>query len=696
MNTAADNDAPKAAIPHRARDWSHFGLVGANAFVAAAYLIAALIGFFLSSEVSGVSTIWPPSGVALAALVWWGFRVAPGILLAALAVNFWVFQGSALSTYSSAGVSLAFAIGNTIEAAVGAQIIHRLWGWTNPLRHARGMAILSFAVVASSALNATFGVTGAALIGLLPLEQFIENWLAWWLGGVAGAMIVAPLILAWAFQRFRDYQGDDLIYAGVILGLLFVTTQVAFGGWGPGQDAFYPIAFLPLPFLVWLAYRFGQRGATAGLAVLATVVILGTLNHRGQFAPYPDHQAFLLLHLYLACTAGIALFLASVVKEWQAADSSRRAAQSELEQEIAQHHRDTDLLRKEEMERQRLALDLESFFQLAPDILLIANVDGTIARVNPALTSSLGYTEAAVMGRSLVHLIHDADRELFEQTVNGLREGEASRKIRARARDNSGELHWLDWHLMMLPDQDRIYAAAEDDSDRLNLTRQRDQLRNRVERQATELERYTYAVTHRMREPIDQLLQSVRSTDQISEVRPQLERTGERMQRLLEGLKELVHIGLISAEKSVFDMQHAVNDAQSKLQKSIDDSGAKIEIEGFLPTAYGDRSRITRVWIELLSNAIKFGTDDQDPIEIRIGGSAGKLENRYFITDNGRGVESAQQQRIFDVLHQQQADSDGLGLAAVKRIIEVHGGDVWVQSMGRNRGATFEFTLPNP
>ena len=172
----------------------------------------------------------------------------------------------------------------------------------------------------------------------------------------------------------------------------------------------------------------------------------------------------------------------------------------------------------------------------------------------------------------------------------------------------------------------------------------------------------------------------------------------EKMQTLLNDLLELSRVGRLKNESANISFGELVRDAVELVQGQIIEKGIVVDIDAGLPIVFGDRQRLLEVLQNLIDNACKFIGDRKEPrIEIgQAGMEAGKPI--LYVRDNGIGIAPEHYDRVFGLFNKLDAKSDGtgIGLALVKRIVEVHGGRIWVQSE-TGSGSTFYFTLPlNP
>src|SRR5712691_431685 len=271
------------------------------------YVLAAKLGLRFAVVHASATPLWPPTGIALAALVLGGHRWWPAIFLGAFVAN--------VTTAGSVATSLGIAAGNAAEALAGAALVRRFADG----RHAFALPRTIFAFVfgagfAAPVLSATAGVSSLVLGGYAAWADAGAIWLTWWLGDVAGALVFAPLLIVWinepriADARPRPAEAVGLLTVTIAAGVL------VFGGAIRTDAHDAPLAFLCLPALVWGAYRFGPRGATTVLAVLSTIAAAGTVQGHGPFAIGGSNASLLLLQAFLITIAGTILPLAALAE----------------------------------------------------------------------------------------------------------------------------------------------------------------------------------------------------------------------------------------------------------------------------------------------------------------------------------------------------------------------------------------------
>ncbi len=230
--------------------------------------------------------------------------------------------------------------------------------------------------------------------------------------------------------------------------------------------------------------------------------------------------------------------------------------------------------------------------------------------------------------------------------------------------------------------------------------RQEDELKSKNK----ELERFTYTVSHDLKSPLitikgfaGALLSDAMAgrTDRVNDDLKRIVVAADKMSDLLNGLLTLSRVGRIVNPPTKVSMTKLAADVVELLAGSIAQRHAKVTVQPGLPAAHGDAQRLQEVLQNLVENALKFTPPDRSP-EIAIGAQPHGDQTAYFVRDQGRGIEARFQESIFGLFNKLDPRSEGagIGLALVRRIVEFHGGVIWVESAGLGQGATFYFTLP--
>jgi diguanylate cyclase (GGDEF)-like protein len=284
--------------------------------LAIAYVLLGKMGLALAVVNPSASVVWPNSGLALAALLTGGFRLWPGIFLGAFLVN--------VTTTGLVFPSVGIAVGNTLEAVMGAWLTFRFAGGKEAIFHTRRILVfLTLAGLLSTMISATIGVVSLVGAGQETLDRFWRVWLTWWMGDANGVIVVAPIILLciahrgrpWTWSRFRP-EAVLLLLAVILAG------QIMFNG---VLTPNYALTYLCMPFFAWAAFRFGQREAAVTMLVFAASAVWGTFNAVAGAGRNPMDESLLILQAFLGVAAVTNIVLATEVSERRRAEAEARS-----------------------------------------------------------------------------------------------------------------------------------------------------------------------------------------------------------------------------------------------------------------------------------------------------------------------------------------------------------------------------------
>lgn len=342
--------------------------------LAAAYALTGRLSLMLAVPPGYATALWPPSGIALAALWLWGPRVWPGIWLGAAILNYAV-EGSLT-------LAIALASGNTIEGLAALTLVRfALPGRDAPFDRVGSPALLALIAMASAAIAASIACLTLLVVGKVGAGSWAQNWVTWWLGDAAGVLITTPLLLSWMrparvrWTRERMLEAAALALAA-LLALVIGDAWSRYGSW--------PASFLVLPVVVWAAVRFSAREVTTLCVVFGSASLLRLLSGGPQAAVAAADV--LMLQAFVATLVLTGLMLEVAVRALRRANEVLHQAQTELELFMAVASRDLsrplhDMLRSSERaaggDRESVAFIRRSALhmrQLLHDLLHVSRV----------------------------------------------------------------------------------------------------------------------------------------------------------------------------------------------------------------------------------------------------------------------------------------------------------------------------------
>lgn len=271
---------------------------------------------------SNTSPVWPPTGIALATLLIFGYQYWPGISLGVLAGS--IFTGAEV------GVALGMTLGNTLEALAGAYLLKRFVSFHNPIDRIRDVVGLGVVSVFSATISATIGTTTLIFAGRGHWGTFGAIWSTWWIGDLLGALVVAPVLLVWlAPPSLRLNKRQYFEGIALLILLIFVSVYV-FGGKPPDGILHQALIYMVFPFIIWAALRIDQHGATLTTFIVSGIAIWGTVQGQGPFALQSKNDSLVLLQTFMAVVSLTGLILAAATIERSDSAQALRQRAEEL------------------------------------------------------------------------------------------------------------------------------------------------------------------------------------------------------------------------------------------------------------------------------------------------------------------------------------------------------------------------------
>lgn len=353
-----------------------------NGLLAVVYAAMAFASLRLFATLNAsASPVWPPTGLAIAALLIWSPRLWPGIYAGAFAAN--------LLNTGNPVTSATIAVGNTLEAVIVTLVVLRFAGGARAFDHPRSLGIFVLAGIAAPMVSASVGVTSLAVAGLAQWSSYGSVWITWWLGDASGALVVAPLIVSFVRRPTPPHLGrvGELV---LLVAAVFVTGALVFAQAIFSVVPAIPLSFAVVPIIIWAGLRYGARGATGTTFLFSTIAVVGTLEKLGPYGSSNINTGLLSLQFSIMVIATVGLELGAVVHE-------RLDAQEEARKALAAEKR------------------FETLVDSAPDAMVIADVDGRIVQVNSQAEKVFGYSRVELLSLKVEDLEPPRLRSLYEK-----------------------------------------------------------------------------------------------------------------------------------------------------------------------------------------------------------------------------------------------------------------------------------------
>ncbi len=359
------------------------------------------------------------------------------------------------------------------------------------------------------------------------------------------------------------------------------------------------------------------------------------------------------------------------------------------------------------LEKEKTAREyIENIVNTMGETLIVVDPKGEVKRANKATFDLLGYGEEEVIGESIDKILHQK---------------EASEKLKMAGKSNGESLSFestfstrdgreIPVLLSVSPirgengESKETVCVGTNIMERKRAEKERENLLRELEAKNAEMERFTYTVSHDLRSPLvtiqgftGMLRKDLeqREAEKVESDLGYIENGVTKMDQLLSDTLELSRIGRVANPPEDVPFGELVREATEQISTKIKSSGAEVSVVDDFPTVHVDRMRIAEVLVNLIENSINH-RGEQPQSKIEIGYRVDEEETVFFVRDNGIGIDKSQREKVFELFYKGDRSSKGtgVGLAIVKRIIEVHNGKVWIESE-LGKGCTVCFTLKN-
>ncbi len=669
--------APEELVRSPARDWRPWR---AALWVGAAYFAGAKIGMALTFAPSPLSVLWPPNALLFGALLlaptrWWWC-----LLLAALPAH--------LLAELQAGVPLAMVLGwfasNVTEALIGASIVRRFNAGQPGLGTTRAVTVFLCAAVCAPVLS-SFLDAGLVRLNGWGNADYWSLWLSRVPSNLLSVLTFVPVMITCGALDRAQWKAFTprrrLEAAGLIVGLLLVGI-LAFDA-GLFEHGLPVLLYLPVPFLIWAAMRFGPAMTSTSFTIVVFLVTWGATHGHGPFQGAARHDDALPVQLFLITIAVPLLWLAAVMHERRRAESRLQASEQLF----------------------------STAFMSSPDAIAIGLRDsGRVIEANQRWLDLLGYQRDQLVRSEVAPLLgHVAD----DASAKALALADRDRGVRdaeVPLRDRSGRLRQALVSMTPVTVQGQacmLYVVRD-------ITQQRQAERDAREQhkqlahvtRVASMSGLSSSLAHELSQPLTAILSNAQAalrflgrgepTDMV-EIRTILCEIAEADKRaglLIQHMRQMMRRG--DLELVDLDVNVLVSQVLSLAHGEFVTRGVEVttRLSPRLPPVRGDRVQLQQLLLNLVSNAceaMQHATVNK-LLELRtLEARDGSVQ--IVVGDNGPGIASARVDTIFDAFYTTKANGLGMGLPICRQIAQSHGGSLELDPQDRG-GASFRLSLP--
>ncbi len=643
-----------------------------------AYYAAGRIGLSTPFTSNNISPVWPASGLALTAVLLFGYRVWPGIAAAAFLVNF-----GSIPVVAAVGLGC----GNTLAALTGAFLLTRLAYLDVSLSRLHDVLWLIFyGALCSTMVSASIGVTVLFATHVHPWSGIGSAWLIYWLGDAMGILLMTPLLLTLP-RLLRWRGGAHFAELAVLLLLLSAACFIIFSDQTLLPIRLHVLKFALFPFVLWAAIRFGVSGCALATLFIAVIATAETALGSGPFAQNTPLINALFLQAFLGVLSSSGLTLAGVITEREDLVNARQ------------------LLVREQVLREA-RLQLAAVVECSSDAIISTDMDGAITHWNQGAEQLYGYSSEEVIGKSIALLMPPERSDDFSEIMQKLGNGGRVEHYETIRQGKDGTRHDVSTSVSPVLNIDGkvvgTAAIARDIGDRKQAE---EALRKAEKLSATG--RLAASVAHELNNPLETLLNLVyllqRNESLDSTARECVNIAEEELRRATHVTRQMLAFHRHSSKPTLVNLPEVLDDVSDLYAPLIRSNGVSV-VKRYEEdvTIRAVSAEIRQVISNVVRNAIEAapqgGTILLHVFASREWKDGGRKGARVVIADNGPGISLGDQEKIFEPFFTTKGENGtGLGLWVSSGIIQKHGGSIRVRSNTRRgrSGTVFNVFLPS-
>jgi len=657
---------------------SDLRLAQIGVIVFAAYYLGAKLGLALTFLPNPISVLWPPNAILFAALLlvprsaWWV------VIAAALPAHLF----AELQNGIPVTMVVCWFASNVAEAAIGASIGRALARRPFALDTPRDVVVFVGAAVVAALLS-SFLDAGFVKLNGWGQSDYWDVWAVRTWSNVTASLIIVPAVVTWArtdLRRASAAERRELLEASLLAVALLAASIFVFD---TRAAASYSTAqlYLPLPFLLWAAYRFGPVGCSTSTLVVALVAIWGTRHGFGALGTRSPEENAHAVQLFLMFITPTLLCLSAAMNERRRGEASLRSSDQRF-QVVLQATRDTVYDR-----------------EIASDAMWWSG-NGL---------AQFGYRaeERRESFGQWLELVHPEDRErVLDQQVRAMESADPLWQAEFRLRRADGTYAHVHEQGYIARDPrgaaQQMIGALTDITERSDI----DDLSHRLAHASrlAAVGELAASIAHDINQPISAILSNVDAAEmlldadgdpgELREILQDIRRDDLRASEVIRHIRGLANKR--ETEFEAFDVNHLLSAVLRLVTPIARRRGMNVTAEyAELPLVRGDRIHVQQVLLNLIFNGMDaMNAAPKEMRSLKVATVArGKDQVEIRVTDHGHGIPAGHFEKIFESFFTTKREGMGLGLSIARSLVQAHGGRVWAENNPAG-GATFRFTLP--